>query len=75
MIIKNGKHLDLKKSFDVRGNALSDLTDGGQKRYLRAVYTAAMPSIDLKHNFTCDECGYDNRLEVPFTADFFWPDR
>ena len=39
-------HLDLDKSFDVRGNLLSALTENGQKRYLRGVYKALTESAD-----------------------------
>jgi len=42
-------------------------------RYLRNLYTATMPTVDLGHDFVCFECAYEDRLEVPFTSDFFWP--
>ena len=44
-------------------------------RHLRNVYNAAMPTINLTHDFACEECGYMGRLEVPFTAEFFWPEQ
>jgi len=42
-------------------------------RYLRNLYNAATPNVDLSYEYSCFECGYEDRLEVPFTADFFWP--
>jgi hypothetical protein len=27
----------------------------------------------LSHDFQCKSCQEETRLEVPFTADFFWP--
>ena len=42
-------------------------------RYLRNLYNAATPNVDLGHDFSCLECGFEDRLEVPFTSDFFWP--
>ena len=44
-------------------------------RYLRNAYKATAPNVDLKHPFECGECAHDQILEVPLTADFFWPDR
>lgn len=44
-------------------------------RYLRRAYKLAAPNIDLTQVFVCDECGHDQDMEVPLTADFFWPDQ
>ena len=42
-------------------------------RYLRDVYSRKMPNVELKHEFECQSCGYEQELEVPLTSDFFWP--
>ncbi len=42
-------------------------------RHLRSAYKAANPNIDLTQHFECNECDYENDLEVPLSADFFWP--
>jgi len=44
-------------------------------RHLRLSYQAVAPNIDLTQNFECSECGHEQEMEVPLTADFFWPDR
>jgi transcription elongation factor Elf1 len=44
-------------------------------RHLRTVQRLSTPNIDLIRNFECDSCGHEELLEVPLTADFFWPDR
>ena len=44
-------------------------------RHLRACYRTAAPNIDLTQTFACEECGHEQDMEVPLTADFFWPDR
>ncbi len=44
-------------------------------RHLRNVYKIATPNIDLTQHFECAECDHEQNLEVPLTADFFWPDR
>ena len=42
-------------------------------KYLRTAYKQVMPNVDLTQDFACSECGYEQAMEVPFTADFFWP--
>tara|TARA_R110002020_G_scaffold324893_1_gene540486 strand:+ start:1103 stop:1942 length:840 start_codon:yes stop_codon:yes gene_type:complete len=44
-------------------------------QHLRTAYTLATPNIDLTQFFSCNECGFETELEVPLTADFFWPKR
>ena len=44
-------------------------------RALRKAYLAACPDIDLAQYFECEECAHAADMEVPLTADFFWPDR
>tara|TARA_R110000824_G_scaffold122222_4_gene279080 strand:- start:1274 stop:2104 length:831 start_codon:yes stop_codon:yes gene_type:complete len=44
-------------------------------RHLRLAYKLSAPNIDLTQHFICNECDYEQDLEVPLTADFFWPDR
>jgi len=42
-------------------------------RHLRLANKLATPNIDLTQNFSCNECDYEADMEVPLTADFFWP--
>jgi len=44
-------------------------------QYLRVAYNRIVPNIDMTLPYSCAECGTESRLEVPFTADFFWPNR
>lgn len=44
-------------------------------RHLRMVLKMATPNVDLTQQFSCTECDYQQEMEVPLTADFFWPDR
>ena len=44
-------------------------------RHLRSAYRLVAPNIDLSQNFECEECGFEQDMEVPLSADFFWPDR
>tara|TARA_R100000152_G_scaffold20398_1_gene14008 strand:- start:1125 stop:2027 length:903 start_codon:yes stop_codon:yes gene_type:complete len=43
-------------------------------RFLRNTYNKLTPVVELKHNFCCDNCAYEQEVEVPITAQFFWPD-
>jgi len=42
-------------------------------RFLRTAYAGLAPNIDLTQFFSCESCGFEQDMEVPFTADFFWP--
>ena len=42
-------------------------------RELRTVYAKCVPNIDMTQDFSCNACGFEQALEVPFTTDFFWP--
>jgi len=44
-------------------------------RHLRTCYKLTAPNVDMTQNFECSNCGHEQDLEVPLTADFFWPDR
>lgn len=43
-------------------------------RHLRNCYKEIAPNIDMTQFFECQECGHEQEMEVPLTADFFWPD-
>ena len=44
-------------------------------RIIRSAYKAANPNIELNYSFSCGNCSYEQELEVPITAEFFWPER
>ena len=44
-------------------------------RHLRTCYKLANPDVKVTNIFTCPSCGFEEGMEVPFGADFFWPDR
>jgi hypothetical protein len=39
------------------------------REYARTV----MPNVEMKFNFECSKCGFEDRLEVPIDHKFFWP--
>jgi len=42
-------------------------------KFLRTLYTKVTPDLDLSQIYECSSCGYSADMEVPLTADFFWP--
>ena len=44
-------------------------------RHLRLSYRRVAPNIDLTQEFSCQECDHEQEMEVPLSAEFFWPDR
>ena len=56
-------------------NYVVDHMPAADARLLRKTYQKVTPSVDLTQNFECVECGNEQEMEVPFTTDFFWPDR
>ena len=44
-------------------------------RHLRKCYKSVTPDVTISKDFECLSCGHEQELEVPFGADFFWPDR
>jgi len=43
-------------------------------RKLRSVYEEVMPNMGIYADFECDSCPHAERLEVPISISFFWPD-
>jgi len=43
-------------------------------RFLRDVYEKVSPSVNLRKEVVCNECGYEDDIIFPFTIQFFWPD-
>jgi len=45
----------------------------GDSKFVRTLYPNLVPNIDLKQKFVCDNCAHKTDVEVPLTAEFFWP--
>ena len=56
-------------------NQFIEVMPAADARSLRKAYSAITPNVKLKDEFSCTSCGHVQELEVPFGADFFWPDR
>jgi len=54
-------------------NMFIDSMPASDSRFLRSVYEKVVPNIDMKQNFICINCGHEGDMEVPLSADFFWP--
>ncbi len=44
-------------------------------RFIRNAYRTINPDIKVEETFECHSCGHEQEMEVPFGADFLWPDR
>ena len=44
-------------------------------RHIRLAYRFVAPNVDLTQYFECTQCEFAQEMEVPLSADFFWPDR
>jgi hypothetical protein len=44
-------------------------------RFLRTCYNLANPDVKIMDDFSCNACDFEQELEVPFGADFLWPNR
>lgn len=42
-------------------------------KLLRTMYRKISPSLDMKLDFVCSSCSHSQEVEVPLTAEFFWP--
>ena len=42
-------------------------------RHLRTLYPKLVPQVRLIENFLCAECFHEKEMEVPLSAEFFWP--
>jgi hypothetical protein len=42
-------------------------------QYVRNTYKQIIPNLDLSQVFGCMGCGHVEDVEVPFNAEFFWP--
>ena len=40
---------------------------------VKKVYASVMPDVDMSCNIECPHCGTESKMEVPLTAEFFWP--
>jgi hypothetical protein len=43
-------------------------------RHIQLVLKLATPNMDMVQHFDCEVCDHEEDLEVPLSADFFWPD-
>jgi len=56
-------------------NYLVENIPSTDSRHLRLAYKLVAPNLDLVQQFECEMCDCRQEMEVPLSADFFWPDR
>ena len=70
------KRLIISVNDVANGGEISDFVDNMpalDSRFLRACVVGATPNVDMSQEYSCSQCGYESEMEVPLTADFFWP--
>jgi hypothetical protein len=40
---------------------------------LREYIRENTPNVDMEYDFVCDECNHKERIDIPLTVQFFWP--
>ena len=40
---------------------------------IRQFIESITPDVDTNYNFICDECGYEEVIDIPIDVEFFWP--
>ena len=51
-----------------------DVMPARDSSYLKSAYNKISPNVDLGYDYSCDECDAETRINVPFSANFFWPE-
>ena len=66
----------------VNGNAtreaieyVSENLPSADSAFLRKIYKNIVPNINLSLGFECNNCSHTEDMEVPLTAEFFWPEQ
>mgnify|MGYP003659335080 CR=1 FL=1 len=42
-------------------------------KHLRTTYEQIKPDLDITYPFGCQHCSYEGEVQMPLTAQFFWP--
>lgn len=51
-----------------------DLMPALDATHLRREYEKARPDVDMSYDYSCEECDANNVVDIPFSANFFWPE-
>lgn len=54
-------------------NKLVSLLPIADSKFARQTYNSIKPDMDMTFPFTCQSCDHTTRMEMPLTAEFFWP--
>lgn len=41
-------------------------------RHIKNIYQKIIPSLNMKQDFSCSSCNYNQEVDIPITVDFFW---
>ena len=55
-------------------NKFADNMPANDARVLRQSYVKMKPDVDTSLQYICPDCGSESEVEMPMTAQFFWPE-
>lgn len=70
------RHIVVSIAGDATPNVVSSFIaacPARDSRFIRETYAKVAPNLTLHQNFACENCGHEEEVEVPLTAEFFWP--
>lgn len=41
-------------------------------RHIKSIYQKIIPSLNMKQDFSCSNCSFNQEVDIPITVDFFW---
>ena len=56
-------------------NVFVDTMPARESRTIRNVYKTVIPQVTIVSPYSCGSCGYEQDMEVPLNAGFFWPNK
>ena len=51
-----------------------DIMPAQDAQHLKREYETARPDMDMSYSYECERCDAQNVVDIPFSANFFWPD-
>lgn len=54
-------------------NFVDNMLTARDSMALRKHIKEATPDVDMRFDFICPACGHSQKMTIPLTADFFWP--
>ena len=70
------KHIIVSANGETRRHIIEEFVENMpamDSKFFRVCYAAITPNVEMKQDFSCSACGHEQEVNVPLTAQFFWP--